>query len=235
MSEKNQKTINFLKKNAYYLVFILCLTVLAVITIALVVAGEDNSNPVGGNNPIENNGGNINDNNKPENENQNNQETPPADNSGEENQEKPSDKPTVEIVVFDLPVNGTIIKEYVGAGVIYNQTLGLYSGHKAIDFGAEEGAQVFACYKGVVEDILTDKLEGTSVIINHGNGLKTVYNSIEVEETLQVGDSVDKGSLLGFVSTNNRKEYKDGAHLHFEVLENDQKIDPYKYLLAEEK
>ena len=57
----------------------------------------------------------------------------------------------------------------------------------------------------------------------------------EVNESLEVGASVNKGDELGVVSTNNRTEYKDGAHLHFEVLENGVKVDPYKYLLTEEK
>ncbi|MBO5926497.1 MAG: M23 family metallopeptidase, partial [Clostridia bacterium] len=91
------------------------------------------------------------------------------------------------------------------------------------------------CYQGVIEEITTGKLEGTTVTIDHGNGLKSVYNSIEINEDLAVGQSVDKGESIGVISTNNRLEYKDGPHLHFEVLENGEKVDPFKYLLTEEK
>lgn len=233
MSEKNSKTINFIKKNVYYFVFIVCLAVLSVITIALVVTS--NSEPVNGGNTIE----------KPDNENSGNGNN----NSGDENQggaNKPSDegndnageeeqKPVVSVIVFDIPVNGTIIKDYIAAGVVYNQTLNLYSGHKAIDFAADEGTAVKAVYKGTVENIVTSKLEGTTLTIDHGNGLKTVYNSIEVDESIAIGTEVSKGDVIGSVSTNNKLEYLDGAHLHFEVLENGEKIDPYKYLLTEEK
>ncbi len=233
MSEKNSKTINFIKKNVYYFVFIVCLAVLSVITIALVVTS--NSEPVNGGNTIE----------KPDNENSGNGNN----NSGDENQggaNKPNDegndnaggeeqKPVVSVIVFDIPVNGTIIKDYVAAGVVYNQTLNLYSGHKAIDFAADEGTAVKAVYQGTVENIVTSKLEGTTLTIDHGNGLKTVYNSIEVDESIAIGTEVSKGDVIGSVSTNNKLEYLDGAHLHFEVLENGEKIDPYKYLLTEEK
>ena len=229
MSERRERTINFIKKNIYYFVFLICLSIITLVTVALVVSANNNSTTVNGdNNVIEN----------PSGENQTPNENPsdnPQDQPTDTPQETPDDTPTATIIVFDMPVNGTIIKEYVSAGVVYNQTLGVYTGHKAIDFAAEEGASVMACYNGVIESITSGKLEGTTLTIDHGNGLKTVYNSIEVDDAISVGNKVSKGDILGTVSTNNRKEYKDGAHLHFEVLENGVKINPEKYLLTEEK
>ena len=226
MSGKSSKTINFLRKNVYYFIFIVCLAVLSIITVALVASSSNQ--PVGGGviGAPSDNQNNENGNNNQNNENEENKE-----NQGENEEQKP----VVSVIVFDMPVNGTIIKDYVADGVIYNQTLNLYSGHKAIDFSSEEGAVVKAVYQGVIESIETSKLNGTTLILDHGNGLKSVYNSIEVNEDLEVGDSLLKGDSIGVISTNNRLEYKDGAHLHFEVLENGQKIDPYKYLLTEEK
>lgn len=232
MSERRVKTINFIKKNIYYFVFLICLSIITLITVALVVSANSNSTPVnGGNN-------NVIENPNDDNENQTPQEKPddtPTDKPNDTPTEKPDDTPTATVIVFDMPVNGTIIKEYVAAGVVYNQTLGVYTGHKAIDFAAEEGALVSACYDGVIESITSGKLEGTTLTIDHGNGLKTVYNSIEVDENISVGNRISKGDTIGTVSTNNRKEFKDGAHLHFEVLENGVKINPEKYLLIEEK
>ena len=235
MSEKNSKAINFIKKNVYYFVFIVCLAVLSVITIALVVTS--NSQPVNGGTTIEKPDDEANQDNLGSNEqNQNNQNNPSDENNpSEDNQGNEVQKPVVSVIVFDIPVNGNIIKDYVAAGVVYNQTLNLYSGHKAIDFAAEEGTSVKAVYQGTVENIVTSKLEGTTLTIDHGNGLKTVYNSIEVDDSIAVGMEVSKGDVIGSVSTNNKLEYLDGAHLHFEVLENGNKIDPYKYLLTEEK
>lgn len=240
MSVKNSKTINFIRKNVYYFAFIICLAVLSIITIALVVSSNE---PVNGGSTIEKpnednnqnnnqNNGNGNLENKPnEDENKNDQNN--NENENDKNEEE--QKPVVSVIVFDMPVNGTIIKDYVSAGVVYNQTLNLYSGHKAIDFAGEEGAVVKAVYGGVVESVEISKLEGTTVTIDHGNGLKTVYNSIEVNEDIILGKTLNKGDAIGVISTNNKLEYKDGAHLHFEVLENGEKIDPYKYLLTEEK
>ena len=71
--------------------------------------------------------------------------------------------------------------------------------------------------------------------IDHGNGLKSIYNSIEALDTLEEGQSVVAGQAIGTVSDNNRQEYKDGPHLHFEVTLNGERVDPDEYLMLAEK
>ena len=145
-------------------------------------------------------------------------------------------EPTIKEIAFIMPVeSGIILKDYTAASVVYNQTLGIYTGHLALDVGGAENAKVFAAYDGEVVSIVESYLEGTTVTIDHGDGLKTVYNSIETNDGLSIGDRVLQGEEIGVISTNNRQEYKDGAHLHFEVWENGQKISPYKYLTINEK
>lgn len=234
---KNTKFSDFIKKNAYYLAFVLCLSVLVVITVALIVTGNQKTLDVGGN------GTQIEEEDK--NQNQGGDQTGGEDQGSNENQggnnqpdgetQKP-ETPTPTVIIFEMPIkNAEIIKDYVSASVIYNQTLGVYSGHKAIDFSAPEGTEVVCAYDGVIESIEISKVKGTSVIVNHGNGLKTVYNSIEASDLLNEGASVSKGEVLGTVSLNNKTEYLDGAHLHFEVIENNVKVDPNKYLPSEGK
>ena len=62
-----------------------------------------------------------------------------------------------------------------------------------------------------------------------------MYNSVEAKEGLKKGQKVAKGEVVATVSDNNRQEYKDGAHLHFEVYENETKVDPNKYLMLSQK
>ena len=231
MSNKTNRAINFIRKNIYYFIFLICLSVVTFITVAIVVASKNNS-PI-----VDGGGGNVieNPNDTPSDTPTDNPTDNPSDIPTDTPNENPSDKPTATVIIFDMPVSGTILKDYVEAGVVYNQTLGVYTGHKAIDFSAEEGSSVVACYDGTIESVVSGKLEGTTVTIDHGNGLKSVYNSIEVSEGLNAGDLIKRGAVIGTVSTNNRKEFKDGAHLHFEVLENGVKVNPQKYLLMEEK
>lgn len=162
--------------------------------------------------------------------------TPPGAEKPDDPSEDDPKEPVVEIITFLLPVSGgTAIKDYTDGTVVYSNTLGIYTGHLAMDFAGAEGADVIAAYGGTVESITTAYLKGTTVTIDHGKGLKTVYNSIEPIEGLASGQKVEKGQVIGKVSTNNKQEYKDGPHLHFEVWENGESISPLKYLTVEEK
>lgn len=146
------------------------------------------------------------------------------------------DKPVSEIISFITPVKGgTCFKDYTDNSVVYSSTLKVYTGHLGMDFKGAENAEVVAVYKGTIKEITTSYLKGTTIRIDHGSGLFTIYNSVEPIESLKEGMSVKQGDVIGTVSENNKQEYKDGPHLHFEVIENDKNISPMKYLTVEEK
>ena len=147
--------------------------------------------------------------------------------------ETPSE-PTVKTVTFIMPVDGTLSKGY-SLVPVFNQTLGRYSSHLALDFIADEGADVFAVYEGEVSSVTESITQGVTVTIDHGNGLFTVYNSLESANDITVGKKVQAGDIIGKVSTTNRQEYKDGAHLHFQTLEDGEYINPEKYLVIDAK
>lgn len=165
------------------------------------------------------------------------QSTKPSDSSTDSTQDSTVDpEPATLQMSFIMPVaGGRIIKEYTEASVVYNQTLGVYAGHMGMDVTGEDSAEVLAVYDGEITSITTNYLEGTTVVVTHVNGVKTIYNSIEVDDALSVGDKVKQGDVLGTISTNNRQEYKDGAHLHFEVEEDGVKVSPAKYFLGYDK
>ena len=121
-------------------------------------------------------------------------------------------------------------------GFYYNQTLDAYYEHAGVDFMAEAGAKVFAAEDGTIESIYKDDLlSGTEIVINHGNGLKTVYRFVTEAKDIKVGYRVKKGDVIATVAEANGDEYKDGPHLHFEVLRNNVSVDPATYLTLEEK
>lgn len=138
--------------------------------------------------------------------------------------------------VFSMPVQnaelGTTFTFW------HNQTLNRYNLHTGIDFKAEAGTSVTAAYAGTVESITDTILEGGKVVLDHGNGLKTEYASIDVAAGLKVGDSVAQGQTIGSVSAAADvmgNEFAEGAHLHFEVIEDGASIDPVAYLDYDEK
>ncbi|MBQ8885113.1 MAG: M23 family metallopeptidase [Clostridia bacterium] len=123
-----------------------------------------------------------------------------------------------------------------GYGFYHNATINQYYAHLGVDFTAEAGAEVYAVQAGTVEEVYTsDVLIGTRIVIDHGDGVKSVYEFVEAREGLKAGDTVARGEVIATVAEATGNEYKDGAHLHFEILENGQKADPSKYLTLEEK
>ena len=89
---------------------------------------------------------------------------------------------------------------------------------------------------GVVESIYRDDvLTGTEITIDHGNGVKSVYRFIAVADGLSVGTNVKRGDVIATVAEATGEEYKDGAHLHFEILKEGKQVDPTTYLTFEEK
>lgn len=121
-------------------------------------------------------------------------------------------------------------------GFYHSQTLGWYGMHEGVDFTAAAGTEVLAADDGVVESVYKDDLLlGTEIVISHGDGLKTVYRFVTETDGLTVGKTVKKGDVIATVAEPTGNEYKDGAHLHFEVMENGKVVDPAKYLTLDEK
>lgn len=100
--------------------------------------------------------------------------------------------------------------------------------HTGIDFGAPQGTSIYAAESGVV--ILSEYWSGygNCIIIDHGNGLWTLYGHIKNGGRLvKEGDTVKRGDKIALVgSTGN----STGPHLHFEVRKNEVPVNPTSYL-----
>ncbi|MBQ0017016.1 MAG: M23 family metallopeptidase [Clostridiales bacterium] len=134
-------------------------------------------------------------------------------------------------IEFICPVaNGTILKGYSATELQYNKTLNEWSIHKAIDYGVSSGANVMACYDGTVESVSTNVVDGTCIIINHGNNLKTSYKSLDNEVKVSVGDTVKTGDVIALASNTASGETTDASQVHFEVWKDGTQVDPAGYL-----
>ena len=152
-------------------------------------------------------------------------------NNSNKNVNVPQIEQTSSNVTPYMPVlNATIYKEYCGDSLVYNSTLKQWETHNAIDFQVANGSNVYAILDGKVQDIYTNVLEGTVVVISHDNGLTSTYGSLDENLKIEVGDSVSRGDEIGVVSTSATAESDAGAHLHFAMTDNGQKVDPASYL-----
>ena len=206
-------TAGFFKRNATYIILALCIIAIGV-SIALIMVGEKDSLSIAGV-PTE---------------------VQPADNFEEPKEKEPEEtEPTISVISFCVPVESYSAVEEYSETLAYNPTLKRYSSHKAMDFYGEEGAKVFCAFDGVVKSVENSLLTGVTVTVDHGDGLITVYNSLLDGEDVWVGMHLSKGDVIGEISTSNRQEYKDGAHLHFETYENGVSVNPEKYLSIDNK
>ena len=101
------------------------------------------------------------------------------------------------------------------------------STHSGVDMAASYGDEILASLAGTVEAADYEPSYGNYVIIRHSSSLKTVYahcSSLKVEK----GDSVKAGQVIALVGSTGRST---GPHLHFEVILNDNKVNPENYVV----
>ena len=152
------------------------------------------------------------------------------------NTEETAQTSSQDVISFVMPIeNGEIIKDYSSSSLKYNATLKQWEAHKGVDIKGADDASVRAAYKGEVLSVENNYLTGTVVTIRHTNGLQTVYSSLDEDVSVKIGDKVQTGQVIGKVSTTAKSEAADGPHLHFEVIENNKKVDPNLYLESSNK
>lgn len=109
--------------------------------------------------------------------------------------------------------------------------------HYGIDItrpgGRSTGAPVLAAESGTVKLARQKGSYGYCVIIDHGNGLETLYAHM-VAGSLRVtaGQKVQRGQQLGQIGSTG---FVTGPHLHFEVMVHGTKVDPAPYLGIQSK
>ncbi len=100
--------------------------------------------------------------------------------------------------------------------------------HNGIDIAAAGGTDILAAEGGVV--LISEWQQnggyGQYVVIDHGNGLSTVYAHAS-KLIAKVGQRVERGDVIALVGTTGNST---GNHLHFEVRKNGNPVNPLDYL-----
>ena len=98
--------------------------------------------------------------------------------------------------------------------------------HSGIDFAAKEGTNVIAVADGIVSYIGDRSGYGELIELDHGNGYVTRYAHNE-KIIVKTGERIKKGEAIALLGSTGRST---GPHVHFEVLREGTKIDPYKFV-----
>ncbi len=206
----------FLKKNGYYIMLAVCLVCIA----ALIIVAVTSTNK-------------INELKKPD-------VTPTSTTS-------PTVTPTVtptdatptpttstdaDITSFSLPVAEAIVgMDFSVDQFVFSETLNQWQTHNGVDFVTDTPTAVMSIGEGTVESVITDDvLMGGTVVVDHGNNVKSYYKSLATDIPVKAGDKVDAKSTLGMTSMSAYSEYKEGVHLHLEMTVDGELVDPKEYL-----
>jgi murein DD-endopeptidase MepM/ murein hydrolase activator NlpD len=98
--------------------------------------------------------------------------------------------------------------------------------HSGVDVTADEGEPVLAPNDGVVAMVDDLFFSGNSVIIDHGDGIYSMFFHLS-ESKVRMGQAVMKGDVIGLVGATGRVS---GAHLHWGVRVQGSRVDPLQLI-----
>lgn len=147
---------------------------------------------------------------------------------------QPTDEPSATVtpaaLVFTWPVNGSVIAPFSVEALAYDETMGDWRTHGGVDISSSLGTRVMAAANGTVAAIYEDDLMGTTVVIDHGQGLTSVYSNLAEVPTVSMGDTVTTGAIIGSVGSTAVAESGRAPHLHFAMYLDNAAVNPEDYL-----
>ena len=118
--------------------------------------------------------------------------------------------------IFPVPAGSWKVSSYYGDG----------RNHKGVDICAKSGTSIYAVADGRVVFSGWNGDYGNCVIIEHENGMRTLYAHAK-QLCCSVGDTVSQGEIIALVGTTGQSV---GNHVHFEVKINGKNVDPAPYI-----
>ncbi len=127
-----------------------------------------------------------------------------------------------------VPVFGAMPHISSGFGVRRDPFTGRLARHMGLDIPAQQGAAILASGGGRVVSAGFRGPYGNAVVIDHGNGLQTLYGHCS-KLFVHTGDLVMPRQKIAAVGSTGRST---GPHLHFEVIRDGQRVEPGRILAS---
>ena len=124
--------------------------------------------------------------------------------------------------LLKTPVDGVRISSTFG--MRNHPILGYSKMHKGIDFAAPRGTPIRAAGDGKIIKMSPFGAYGNYLRIQHNGSFSTAYAHIDrFAKGLKIGQNVKQGQLVAYIGTTGRST---GPHLHYEILKNNEQINP---------
>lgn len=114
-----------------------------------------------------------------------------------------------------------------GFGMHNDPFTGSFQPHNGIDIAAAKDTPVLATAGGIVRYTGYQTKLGNTVVIDHGNGIRTYYGHLS-KIMVRKGQKVSRRDLVGLVGSSG---YSTGPHLHYEIRIRGGAVNPYKYII----
>ena len=122
-------------------------------------------------------------------------------------------------VPVGYPIRGNITSRY---GMRRSPFTRKWRMHQGIDIRLERRSPIQTTADGIVEHASYKGAYGRTIVVNHGNGLKTLYGHLS-DIQVEVGDRVCRGQQIGTVGNTGRST---GPHLHYEIRVHGKTVNP---------
>jgi murein DD-endopeptidase MepM/ murein hydrolase activator NlpD len=112
---------------------------------------------------------------------------------------------------------------------IYFPTLEQYRYNPAMVIAGAVNDKVYAMARGTITDISESEETGCTVTQDLGDGYTAVYGQLK-ELNFAVGDTVEAGQVLGYVSEPTKYYSVEGSNVYFSLKKDSEAVDPKEYL-----
>ena len=127
------------------------------------------------------------------------------------------------------PIEGTVLLDYSMESTIFFPTLQQYQYNPAMVFAGKVNDKVYFVAKGKITNIETNEETGCTVTQDIGDGYTAVYGQLK-ELNFEVGDMVESGQVVGYVSEPTKYYAVEGSNVYFQILKDGEPIDPEEIL-----
>lgn len=131
---------------------------------------------------------------------------------------------------FILPLQGEMMQEYSPEQLVKSKTMNDWRVHPGVDIRGDIGAQVKAAAAGIVTKAYFDDMLGVTVVIQHADGIETIYSNLQTAMLVEEEQEVSQGTVIGGVGVTAPSEISEPPHLHFEMKKDGLFINPFDYI-----